>query len=352
MKSASKSGGKAKRKRPAPRKKRSVVIPWRAVFLALGSLALGASLVVLGLILLGPKRGPAPVRPHHRVAQQHVAPPHPIEKKHRPAARPPLPFEEHLSDHDGLSRELAVVPEVRGKAVPPTAPAPQPEVKPGPRMVIVIDDLGDHPIFAKKLTELPFPVTMAILPNRPRTRYVAALAAKRGFETILHQPMQPISYPRVNPGPGAVFTDMGAARVKRLLTANLAQLPAVVGINNHMGSAFTASAPGMAAVMQVLRAKGLFFLDSVTSAKSVAPEAARAAGVPLYRRAVFLDNVRTVRAILGQIRLAERLAKKRGHAIAIGHPYGETLEALRLWFKEHDPRVNLVTLTRLGPEPR
>jgi len=331
------------------------------VFLALASLALGVSLVVLGLLLIGPKRGPVAIRHTQRTAQHRVVPPPPAAaprtrpapepRKPQPAEQPPLAFEEHLSDHETLARDLAVVPEFRGKVTTPTAPPARPETVQGPSMVIVIDDLGDHPVLAKSLTELPFPITMAILPNRPRTQYVASLAAKRGFEAILHQPMQPISYPRVNPGPGALFTDMDAARIKRLLTDNLAQVPSVVGINNHMGSAFTENAAGMAAVMEVLKAKGLFFLDSVTSAKSAAPEAARVAGVPHYRRAVFLDNVRNVRAILGQIKLAERLAKKRGRAIAIGHPYGETLEALRLWFKERDPRVHLVTLTQLGPEP-
>jgi len=106
----------------------------------------------------------------------------------------------------------------------------------------------------------------------------------------------------------------------------------------------------MATVMQVLRAKGLFFLDSVTSATSAAPEAAHTAGVPLYRRAVFLDNVRNARTILGQLKTAERLALKHGRAIAIGHPYGETLEALRLWARERDPHIKLVTLKELGPE--
>ena len=218
-------------------------------------------------------------------------------------------------------------------------------------MVIVIDDLGDHPVLAKNLTELPFPITMAILPNRPRTRYVANLAADRGLEVILHQPMQPGTYPRVNPGPGAVFTDMGVDRIKAQLTANLEQLPHVVGINNHMGSAFTAYAEGMAAVMDVLKSKGLFFLDSVTSAASAAPEAARKAGVPLYRRSVFLDNIRNVRLILAQLKVAETLAIKHGRAIAIGHPYGETLQALRLWAQERDQHVKLVTLGDLGPEP-
>ena len=217
-------------------------------------------------------------------------------------------------------------------------------------MVVVIDDIGDHPVMAKNLTELPFPVTLAILPNRPRTRSVEAMATEQGLEIILHQPMQPGSYPRVNPGPGAVFIDMDPERVKSILADNLAQVPHVKGVNNHMGSTFTSNPEGMAAVMSVLKEKGLFFLDSVTSATSAAPEAARKAGVPFYRRAVFLDNVRNVRTILGQLKTAERNAVKNGRAIAIGHPYGETLEALKLWAKERDSRVDVVTLTELGPE--
>lgn len=331
----------------------------------MASAALGASLALLALLLFGPQPGPGAGRPSHPVERNQAATAHPARgaKNHTPTP-PELPFEEHLSDKDGLPQDLVVVPEVRRKVerparpvesspapAPTPVPAPQPEAAREPMMVIVVDDLGDHPVLAKSLTELPFPITMAILPNRPRTRYVASLAAECRLEVILHQPMQPGSYPRVNPGPGALFTDMDAERVKTQLTENLAQLPTVVGINNHMGSAFTEDAAGMAAVMEVLQAKGLFFLDSVTSAKSVASEAARSAGVPLYRRAVFLDNVRNVRTILGQLKLAERLALKRGRAIAIGHPYGETLEALRAWDKERDPHVKLVTLTDLGPEP-
>ena len=143
---------------------------------------------------------------------------------------------------------------------------------------------------------------------------------------------------------------MPPERVKSTLIENLAQVPHVKGVNNHMGSAFTSDPEGMAAVMAVLKEKGLFVLESVTSAVSAAPEAARKAGVPFYRRAVFLDNVRNVRTILGQLKTAERAAVKNGRAIAIGHPYGETLEALKIWAKERDSRVEIVTLTALGPE--
>jgi polysaccharide deacetylase 2 family uncharacterized protein YibQ len=231
----------------------------------------------------------------------------------------------------------------------PVDPVPN-DLGKGPRMVVVIDDIGDNPAMAANLMELPIPVTLAILPHRPRTRLVAGQAAARGIEVILHQPMQPGSYPRVNPGPGALFTDMDTARIQTTLGENLDEVPQAIGINNHMGSAFTGDAAGMAAVMPVLKARGLFFMDSVTSAASAAPEAAHKAGVPFYRRAVFLDNVRNVRTILGQLKTAERHALKHGRAIAIGHPYTETLEALKLWAKERDPRISLVTLRTLGPE--
>lgn len=279
---------------------------------------------------------------------------------------PPVHFEEHLppqaaSPENGNGNGNGNGPhEVRGKVEPPApgqAPPPEPAAHPvardegkNPRMVVVIDDIGDHPVMAQHLTELSFPVTLAILPNRPRTRSVEAMAVARGVELLLHQPMQPGTYPRVNPGPGALFTDMEPERVKEILADNLSQVPHVKGINNHMGSAFTSDPAGMDAVMAVLKQKGLFFLDSVTSATSAGPDAARKHGVPFYRRAVFLDNVRNVRTILGQLKTAERNALKNGRAIAIGHPYAETLEALKLWAKERDSRVDVVTLTELGPE--
>jgi len=336
-------------------------------------MALALSLVAVGLVLFGPRGLPfasllqpqPPAKVVHQAAVQpkpvRVVPPAPAKPNHGTEnGRGELAFEEHLSAKGEPTPDLAGSREVRGK-VEQTVKAPEPvpatalsiHVGPSdrpPMLVVVIDDLGDHPVLAKNLTELPFPVTMAILPNRPRTHYVASLAAERGFEVILHQPMQPVSYPRVNPGPGALFTDMDAERIKTQLAENLAQLPNAVGINNHMGSAFTEYAQGMTAVMSVLKAKGLFFLDSVTSAKSSAAEAAHQAGVPLYRRAVFLDNVRNVRTILGQLKTAERLALKNGRAIAIGHPYAETLDALKAWAHERDGRVRLGTLTELGPE--
>lgn len=346
-------------------------------------MALALSLVTFGLVLFGsqlrlliPATHPSrlvvpPVvteaaarKPPVRRVRPHPADPAPAPKippvQANGNAHGELLFEEHLSTQAEQNHWISGSYAIRAKveSAPPSAAAavvePTRVAAPGaerpPMIALVIDDLGDHPVFAKNLTELPFPVTMAVLPNRPRTRYAADLAAEHGLDVILHQPMQPSTYPRINPGPGAVFTDMDDQRVIRQVSENLAQLPNVVGMNNHMGSAFTEDAQGMAAVMSVLKAKGLFFLDSVTSAKSSAPAVARQAGVPLYRRSVFLDNVRNVRAILGQLKNTERVALKNGRAIAIGHPYSETMEALKLWAGERDGRIRLVRITELGPE--
>ena len=380
-----KGSGKAPARAKAGGKRRVVAPGWPYVAVLAG-LALAVSLAVLAMVLFGPF---PPLPTDHaasraRVAETRRAPTaastprhHAQEPEAHAATRVTrtagLPFEEHLPG----AQAAPAGPQVRAKveSPPPSASAPTPAVTQvpvaavapapepaapalpipadagkGPRMVVVIDDIGDNPAMAKNLMELPFPVTLAILPDRPHTHSVEAAIAAHGNEIILHQPMQPISYPRVNPGPGALFTDMDAKRIQATLAANIAQLPHLVGINNHMGSALTSDVAGMEAVMPVLKAHGLFFMDSVTSPTSAAPEAARKAGVPYYRRAVFLDNVRNVRTILGQLKTAERHALKHGRAIAIGHPYTETYEALKLWAKDRDPHIALVTLKELGPE--
>ncbi len=360
--------------------------------MAVAGLALLASLAVLAFMVLGPlpplpfdtagsaARGGGHGAHHVASGAARARRPGPAHVISRPPVAPEaksgeLPFEEHLPSRETASQGTVPVvvpdevPEVRGAVVSPSEPAGTPAgagqapaaapatpesrhvAAKGPRMVVVIDDIGDHPVLERKLMDLPFPVTLAILPHRPHTQSTEALAASRGIEILLHQPMQPISYPRVNPGPGAVFTDMDARRIQNIVAGNLNELPHVVGINNHMGSAFTSDPAGMAAVMPVLKARGLFFMDSVTSPTSAAATAAHRAGVSYYRRAVFLDNVRHVRAILAQLKTAERHALKHGRAVAIGHPYGETLQALRIWARERDPRVSLVTLQTLGPEP-
>ncbi|WP_161794867.1 divergent polysaccharide deacetylase family protein [Desulfonatronum thioautotrophicum] len=233
----------------------------------------------------------------------------------------------------------------------PRTPAhPQQPSQPGvgPRLVVVIDDLGENLHLARELAALSFPVTFAVLPHLSHTREVARIGAAANLDVILHQPMEPLDYPhRADPGPGALFVEMDDKQILGILRENLAQIPQAIGINNHMGSRFTADAAGMNTVFEELKRQELFFLDSLTTGNSVADQQARKIGLSHLRRHIFLDNIPNVQAILFQLRKAEQLAHSQGQVIAIGHPYPETLEALKLWERERDSGINVVSLGSL-----
>jgi len=235
----------------------------------------------------------------------------------------------------------------RADAGPPAGPeAAEPDLGPGGRdaehgLVIVMDDLGQDLRFARELAVLPVKVSFSVLPRLERAAEVAAIAAEHGRELLLHQPMEPMDG-ATSPGPGALFVGTPPSRVRQLVRENLARVPGAVGLNNHMGSRFTQDAAGVDAVLQVAADQGIFVIDSVTHPGSVLAERARALGVPVLKRDVFLDVVRDTGAILYQLRKAERMAGTRGDAVAIGHPHPETLEALRIWSSEREARGSAV----------
>lgn len=234
----------------------------------------------------------------------------------------------------------------------PTLPPPGPLLKDGPRLVVIIDDLGESLQQARELLSLSYPVTFAILPHSSRTREVARLAAKGGRDVLLHQPMEPRDYPhRADPGPGALFVGMSGEEIRAILAENLSQVPQALGVNNHMGSRFTADSAGMGEVLGEVKKRGLFFLDSLTTVDSVVQKQADRIGLAILRRHIFLDNVQDVQAILFQLRKAESLALSSGEVIAIGHPYPETLEALKIWDAERDRRVQVVSVSVILPRP-
>ncbi len=217
-----------------------------------------------------------------------------------------------------------------------------------PLLAIVIDDMGRDVERARAFLELPFPVALSVLPHLRHSREVAALAARTGAVLLLHLPMEPRSYPETDPGPGALLRGMGEAEVRRTVREDLAQVPGVMGVNNHMGSRLTELPEPMAWVMDELKRRNLFFLDSLTTARSVAARAAQRAGIPWLRRAVFLDNERNPDAIGSQLRRAVRRAQRTGHAVAIGHPYRVTLETLRAWAPRFEQAgIRVVPLTDL-----
>ncbi|MFD2643958.1 divergent polysaccharide deacetylase family protein [Pseudomonas japonica] len=187
---------------------------------------------------------------------------------------------------------------------------------------IIIDDLGQSPAKDSRTLALPGPVTMAIMPDTPHATDFARQAHKAGRTVILHMPMDPAT------GPYAWHPDLAPTELERRLDAALAKVPYAAGVNNHMGSRMTAQPEAMAWLMGELQRRELFFVDSRTSAATVAAAKAQAIGLASVSRDVFLDDVRTPEAIAGQLRLAVELARKQGTAVAIGHPYAQTLDVL------------------------
>jgi uncharacterized protein len=213
-------------------------------------------------------------------------------------------------------------------------PKPHPPVpdQAPPRLVIVIDDLGESIQQARALAKLPFPVVFSVLPHNTRTAETVELARSRGIDVLLHLPMEPNGYPyTANPGPGALFVGMPEADVLDVLEANLRRIPGAIGVNNHMGSRFTEDEAGMRIVLTELKRRNLFFLDSMTSSRSMAPSLTKEIETGFLRRDIFLDNVQDVDMIVHQLRKAEKLAVSKGMAVAIGHPYPETIQALQRW---------------------
>ena len=207
--------------------------------------------------------------------------------------------------------------------------SPEPDLPDGPLVTIIMDDLGRSLYTAEALLALPQAVTFAIIPGEAQAVQVAELAYAGDREVMLHTPMEPQGYPAVNPGEDALFVEYSDQEIRRRLDQFLAYIPHVTGINNHMGSRFTEDARALTPVMKSLQEKGLFFVDSRTTGRTLAAETARRYNVPTMERDVFLDNVAEVDAIVTQILKLEAKARKQGMAIGICHPYPETLEALR-----------------------
>lgn len=200
-----------------------------------------------------------------------------------------------------------------------------------PRIVIVIDDMGLNHRNSLRVAQLPAPVTLAYLPYAPNLSKQTGDAFQRGHELIVHMPMEPDNIKSNNPGPDALLSTLSAEENVIRLKKNLAQFDLYMGINNHMGSRMTASVAAMRPVMQELKQRGLWFLDSRTIGNSIAAKVAAETGVPYAERDVFLDNVQTVAAVDSQLRQLEQVAQKRGYAIAIGHPHDATIAALQRW---------------------
>ena len=197
----------------------------------------------------------------------------------------------------------------------------------GPRLAIVIDDLGYDQSAADSLLALPFPLTASVLPHLPLSTQVAEQAYRRGDQVLLHLPMEPES-DAAKREDVELRVGMNAKQVESALEGMLETVPHVAGVNNHEGSRASADPALMEALMPALGERGLFFIDSRTTAATVAYRAAKRSGVRAASRKVFLDDTPTREAILEQLDIAARDAFRDGSAIAIGHPHPATIAAL------------------------
>jgi polysaccharide deacetylase 2 family uncharacterized protein YibQ len=187
-----------------------------------------------------------------------------------------------------------------------------------PRVAIIFDDAGYGIRAVREIEAIGRPVTISILPHLPYSSLIAEEAPARGVQVILHLPMEPDN-DAIQLGEGGIRVAMSDEEIRQTVAADLATVPNVVGANNHMGSLGTSDPRVMRAVLQELKSRHLFFVDSVTTPHSVAVQVARDIGVRTATRAVFLDNQDDEEYVRGQFRTLIALAQTRGQAIAIGH---------------------------------
>ena len=195
------------------------------------------------------------------------------------------------------------------------------------RLAIILDDLGNDPAAANAVFSLPYPLTVSILPNHAHSAEIAEEAHRRGFEVMLHLPMEAIGSEK--PEAEELRPGMSAEEVRKVTDEMIDGVPYAEGVNNHQGSEATSDAALMEELMPVLRERGLFYIDSRTTAATVAYETAKKDDVgTAFRNVPFLDDVEDLGAIRRQLQLAIHGAREKGEAIAIGHPHKATIEAL------------------------
>lgn len=221
----------------------------------------------------------------------------------------PLPFHEDTA-------ALAPSPAVTTPAVKPQRPS----------IALIIDDIGYNAALGEQAIALQGAVTFAVLPHTPHGKELAELANSQGKEVMLHAPMSNLA--NMPLGPGALTAELSKEVFIATLNEDIDAIPHLQGVNNHMGSALTEMAMPMQWVMEVLKARDLYFVDSYTTAKSVAGKMAMEQNIPTVTRNIFLDNVQTHEDIDREFKKLLKMAQEKGVAVGIAHPYKETLTYL------------------------
>jgi polysaccharide deacetylase 2 family uncharacterized protein YibQ len=303
---------------------------WRGTVLPA---ALGVAVGLVLLALLGDPSGRAPdaPRPKAPAIEPRPATPPSIQLPPRPRRDPvmtgpavPAPPPKPLAGATPGPPPATAEPAWRRNAVAAAVPAGRALV------AVIIDDMGLDRRQAQAAVALPGPLTLSYLPYAGDLPAQTRAARSAGHELMVHVPMEPEQASATVPTI-ALSVDLEPVEAARRLEWALGRFDGFVGINNHMGSRFTADAGHLRPVLQELKRRGLLFVDSRTSPRSAAPELARALRLPFASRDVFLDHDDDAAAIRARLRELEEIARQRGHAIAIGHPRERTLAALREW---------------------
>jgi polysaccharide deacetylase 2 family uncharacterized protein YibQ len=211
-----------------------------------------------------------------------------------------------------------------------------------PKIAIIIDDIGYDKTIANKFLALNAVLTFSILPYSPYEKSIARSVHSKGYDVMLHLPMEPDEYPSINPGPGVLLTSMTPDQLIGQLNEDLDAFPFITGVNNHMGSKMTTVSPQLNQIFSVLKGKGLFFIDSRTTPDTLCKPSAQLFKVPFAQKDVFIDHKPEPDFIRKQIHRLIMIADSHGEAVGIAHPHPETYNVLREMLPELEKKAALV----------
>ncbi len=196
-------------------------------------------------------------------------------------------------------------------------------------VAIIIDDLGYNLEMINSLVEINKPLTLSIIPHLRHSLQTAKIAHNKGYEVMLHLPMEPENYPQKNPGVGALLIKMTPDEIYRTVLRDISSIPYIKGVNNHMGSRATQDYNMMQEVLRVIKEQNLYFVDSQTSEHTVAYQVAKKMGIPSAIRTLFIDEIQDMAYTEREIKSLYEYANKNGYAIGIGHAYPTTIQTLK-----------------------
>jgi polysaccharide deacetylase 2 family uncharacterized protein YibQ len=311
----------------SPRKKGQE--PWPAFYLVAALMAATALVSAVALDFISSRRG---------------------ERSYlfRPPAGKPAVVAEAAPPQEKAAQPETPPAEVKREAPPKEAP-PKAKRRIRGQVALIIDDMGNSLEALDAVLGLKEPLTVSILPFSPHAQETATAAHGGNLEVLLHLPLESLNnHDTATDTEGMITGAMSPDEIVQAFEASLARVPYADGVNNHMGSKFTADAGLMRTLLLPMKEKGLLFVDSRTSAQTVAYEEARRMGVPAVERNVFLDADADRSRIRDRLVELFKLARKKGRAVGICHPFPETLEALRTNFRQFaDYDLEVVPVSRL-----